>query len=509
MTTPPNPVQSLYPVIAVPSSIDYTSLDFAAFVQSMLAYAPQAMPNWNPDASEGDFGVALLELMAYVGDILSYYGSRISQEAYLPTATQRVSLLNIAQLLGYTPYGPIPATGTVTLTTFSGGPAVTVPAGTQLSTSVTPDGLTEPPIYETQEDMTVPANGGTAAVTVTQGITYSMQQLGSSVGTPGQAFSLPSLDIETDSTLQVYVQGPNPDAPVQWTQIGSLIDAAASDKVYTVTTDDSGVTWITFGDNTNGQTPGAGLAIYATYRVIVGAAGNLPAGTVSTVYSAVDGVTVAFQGDGVTPQSSVMTGGGDAESNDSIRQNAALAFSTQNRAVSLDDFQNLAYAVPGVLMASATGVHATSVALYIAGPNYGAPNSQLVDAVLSFFEDKTLFGVTVSVLAPSIILIDVGTTSNPMQLVVKDLYNQAVVQQNVTTAIQALLNPPNVTFGQLISVSDIYQAVLAVDGVAYCVIPVFTREDTPQVNDTPIQLRPSEFANAGSIYMSVSGGFVS
>jgi hypothetical protein len=502
------PLEQQYPVIAIPSSIDYTSLDYASLVQSMLAFAPQVMPDWNPSASPGDFGVAMLELTAYVGDVLSYYGSRISQEAYLPTATQRVSLLNIAQLLGYTVYGPIPATGTVTLTTFPGSPAVTVPALTQVSTSITPDGLTEPPVYETQSAVTVPADGGTAAVAVTQGITYPMQQLGSSTGSPGQSFSLPYTNIEIDSTLQVFTQGPDPDAPVQWTQVANLVDADASYPAYQVTTDGTDTTWVTFGDNTNGLIPGSGLLVYATFRVIVGAGGNLPAGTVSSVYSPVNGVSLALQSDGITPVSSAMTGGSDAESNDSIRKNAPLAFSAQQRAVSLDDFTNLAYAVPGVLMANATGLNSTSVSLYVAGPNYAAPTPSLVDAVLDYFEDITLCGVTLSVLAPAIVPVDVGSATNPMTLVVKSGYSQALVSANVQTAVQALLSPPNVSFGQLINVSDIYTAILAVDGVAYCVIPVITREDQVQTNDTSIQLRPSEFANYGVLYPSISGGYV-
>lgn len=504
----PTPLPEQYPVLAIPSSIDYTSLDFNSLTQSLLTYAAQAMPAWNPQASEGDFGVVMLELMAYVGDIMSYYGSRISQEAYLPTATQRISLLNIAQLLDYTPYGPIPATGTVTIQTFPGGPAVTVPAGTQVSTAITPDGLTEPPIYESDADVTVPGDAGTAVLNVTQGITYPMQQIAVSTGSPGQTYSLPYVDIETDDTLQVWVQGPNPDAPNLWTQVDRLIDASGDAQVYTVTTDDSNVTWITFGDNTNGVIPGTGLTIWATFRVIVGAAGNLPASTVSTIFSPVDGVTVAYQADGITPQSSAMIGGSDAEDNESIRRNAPLAFSTQQRAVSLEDFENLAYSVPGVLMASATGKNSTSVSLYIAGPSYAAPNPQLIDAVLDYFADKTPMGVTVSVLSPAIIPIDVGTVANPCTLVVKSGYSQLLTSNNVTSALTAVLSPPNVSFGQLINVSDLYEAALAVDGVDYIVIPVFTREDTVQANDTSIQLRASEYPTAGTVNLSVSGGYV-
>src|SRR5579859_4749249 len=125
-------VPSVSPALQVPSNIDYTSKDFTGFMQSMIAYAQTIMPDWNT-GSEGDMGVALLELFAYPLDILSYYGDRISAESYLLTAQQRLSLLNIAQLLGYTVSNGTPATGTVTFQTPNPGPEVNIPPGTQVA----------------------------------------------------------------------------------------------------------------------------------------------------------------------------------------------------------------------------------------------------------------------------------------------------------------------------------------------------------------------------------------
>src|SRR5882724_4621728 len=112
MTTPTQP-GSIFPVLSPPTAIDYTSKDWSGFVTSMINYASVIMPEWDT-SSEGDFGVMLVELFAYMGDILSFYGDRLTQEAYLPTATQRLSILNLARLLGYIPTNGFPATGTVT-----------------------------------------------------------------------------------------------------------------------------------------------------------------------------------------------------------------------------------------------------------------------------------------------------------------------------------------------------------------------------------------------------------
>lgn len=507
MSNAQRPLPPQYAALAIPTSIDYTSKDFTSFVSGMLTYAAQAAPDWNP-GSEGDFGLVMVELMAYVGDILSYYGDRLSQEAYLPTATQRLSVLNIAQLLGYVPYGALPAGGTVTFTTFAGGPSVTVPGGTQVSTNVVPDQLTEPPVFETTADVTVPGNAGTASVTVTQGIRYTKIQLGTSDGTPGQAFAVPQLQVQNNS-VQVFVDGVNPDAPDAWNQVDFLIDAGPEDEDFAISTDQSGVTWVTFGDNTNGVIPGTGLNVWASYQVIAGAAGNLPAGAVNTISSPVGGVDIALLPDNVTPDSTAMTGGSDPESTESIRTHAAQAFRAQYRAVSLQDYNDLAMNVPGVMMVNAISQHSTSVALYVAGANYLAPNTALVNAILDYFDGKQADGVSLSVVPPSIIAIDVGVAANPMQLVVRDGFSQVAVTTNVKTALQSLLSPPNVIFGQLLNVSDLYEVALAVDGVAYCVIPAFSREDVPQANDASIQLRPTEFATPGQIFMTVTGGFTS
>ena len=80
--------------------IDYLTKDYAGFRQAMLDQIPQRLPNWT-DRSEADFGVVLIELFAYVADILSYYQDRVANESFLSTATQRRSVAELLRLIGY------------------------------------------------------------------------------------------------------------------------------------------------------------------------------------------------------------------------------------------------------------------------------------------------------------------------------------------------------------------------------------------------------------------------
>lgn len=496
-----------YPVLQPPTSIDYTSKDWLGFVTSMLNYAGIIFPQWDT-SSEGDFGVMLVELLAYMGDILSFYGDRLTQEAYLPTATQRLSILNIAQLLGYIPTNGSPAVGTVTFqnTTASN---ITLPAGTQVASTFSTS-ADQPIIYETDTGVIVPANS-TVTANVTQGITFVQQIIGTSNGTAAQSFQIPQASVE-DGSVSIFISGINSSNLQTWNQVTFLVDAGPTDLSYSIFVDENQISNIQFGDNINGAIPGIGLTIYATYTIGVGSAGNQPTGVVGILISPINGIQVPFTSPSSTAyQSSAMTGGSDPETNDQIRANAPLSYTTQQRAVSITDFANLALQVPGVLMANAVANHSTSVTLYMLGPNYQAPSTALSNSVLNYFNGppaKILAGVTLTIGNPALIAVDAGTSGNMIQLQVLPNFNQGVVVQNVITALTAALSPPNTSFGELLQVSALYSAVMAVSGVAWVIIPVMTREDVTQTGISPIQFRQAEIPVSGNVYIQASGGVI-
>jgi uncharacterized phage protein gp47/JayE len=489
MTTP-----NIAPALQVPASIDFTSKDWTAFVQSMLTYGQTIMPEWNP-TSEGDFGLALVEMWAYPLDILSYYGDRIGQEAYIGTATQRLSLLNIAQLLGYTVSNGTAATGTVTFQTSNPGPAVNIPALTQVATSFQ-SSTDSPVIYQTNAVANCPGNGGTVTVSVTQGVTSVQVPIGTSTGLPGQEYSIPQTGV-IDGSVTVFVQTDTA-VPQQWSFIQYLADAGPSDTVFTTFVDANGLTWVEFGDNLNGLIPANGLVIFATYTIGVGSSGNQSAGVVGEIVSPIDGLSVQLEADGMTFVSSVMSGGADPETNDSIRANAPAIFATQLRAVSPDDFESMTLSVPGVTVASAIAQHSTSVTIYALGPDFQPAQAGLQADIADFFSGRTLAGVSVTVAQPTLVAIDVGSSSLPYTLQVMDNFVQASVVANVQTALTQLFQPPNVSFGQLISPGQVYATIMAVAGVQWCFVPVISREDVTQANTNPIQLRGFEIATPGS-----------
>jgi uncharacterized phage protein gp47/JayE len=483
-------------------AIDYTSRDYEGFKSSLLDFASRAFPQWVP-SSEGDFGVLLVELFSYLGDSLSYYGDRLQQESFLPTATQRLSLLQISDLLGYQPSNGVPATGTVTFQTSNPGPAVTVPAGTQVVTDYI-DTIDSPITYETDTDVTVPKNGGTATVSVTQGVTRTQVNVGTSSGLPVQEFRLPDVPV-IGGTVRVYVD--DVDTLTEWTYIDYIVDADPSDRVFSTYLDEAGATWIRFGDNINGAIPTTNLTIYATYRVGGGTVGNVNAGVVNAIAdSTLPGVTFSQDSSG-NAISSVMTGGADPETNDQIRANAPRIFRTQDRCVTLADFSDLALTIPGIVRANAIASTYTSISVFVIGSAGGTPSTTTLQNVQTSLQAKALAGTTVTVSGPTTVKVNVGNSSNPITVECWPRYSRASVLYDVQQALKTMLSFANVDFGMRLTLSDFYKTILDVEGVRYVDIPLIARADAAQTGTADIVMRAWEIPTVGNIAnITMTGG---
>ncbi len=80
--------------------IDYLAKDYASFRRLMLDRLSVIMPDWK-ERNPADLQVALVEILAYVGDNLSYFQDAVATEAYLGTARKRISIRRHARMLDY------------------------------------------------------------------------------------------------------------------------------------------------------------------------------------------------------------------------------------------------------------------------------------------------------------------------------------------------------------------------------------------------------------------------
>ncbi|MBI4650388.1 baseplate J/gp47 family protein [Candidatus Desantisbacteria bacterium] len=92
------PADAKFPAI---KNFDYQAKDYESFKQAMLDRLPTQVPGWW-DRSEADFGIALIDILAYAGDRLSYYQDRVATESRLKTARDRSSVSRHLKLIDYT-----------------------------------------------------------------------------------------------------------------------------------------------------------------------------------------------------------------------------------------------------------------------------------------------------------------------------------------------------------------------------------------------------------------------
>lgn len=462
--------------------VDYTSRDYSAIREDLISLIPTYAPTWtNRDPS--DFGIALVELFSYLGDLLNFYIDRAANEGFLATASQRDSVLQIAAMLNYTPTTSSPALVQLSLTN-SNGTAAVVPARTQIATTTVVDGVSTQIVFETDQEVTVPARvgvtNGTAVVQATQGYTVSNEVLGTSSGAPNQIYKLVEAPVLKDS-IEVFVSG------IQYTYSPSLITNTIYDPVFTTVNDAEGNTYIVFGDGVGGRIPTAAGTISATYRVGAGRAGNVPANKITFfLTNPQPGVTVTNQ--------EAAVGGEDEESTDSIRTNAPIALRAINRAVSLKDYAYIALQVPGVAKAIADAEVYTNVNLYIApfgdpgvlGTTPTAVFNTIAARVTEFFADKTAPNVSINILPPQYIDVDMDITLN-----VLPQYRQDVVSNQALAAVRELFSPDNTFFADRVPLQFILNSLGALPGIDYAQVTYLRKTSELQEFDVASWSRTS------------------
>ncbi|MET8967153.1 putative baseplate assembly protein [Streptomyces hydrogenans] len=96
----PHTVPADGPPVGPAPAIDYLAKDYAGFRRLIMERLSLTLPRWT-DRHVPDLWVTLVELLAHVGDRLSYHQDAVATEAYLDTARLRTSVRRHARLVGY------------------------------------------------------------------------------------------------------------------------------------------------------------------------------------------------------------------------------------------------------------------------------------------------------------------------------------------------------------------------------------------------------------------------
>ncbi|HEX4004725.1 MAG TPA: putative baseplate assembly protein [Acidobacteriaceae bacterium] len=333
------------------------------------------------------------------------------------------------------------------------------------------------------------------------------------------AYDLMNVDPST-AMPSITLSGTSGVSTALWIPLKDLLESGATDPVFVAEVEYTNVATLRFGDNTNGKMPDSGTVFDATYRIGNGSAGNVGANSITFVAS----LDAPIQ-NAVCTNPLPAAGGTDPETDDQIRRRAPVAFLTQERAITMADYESFADVNAQVDQSVAsmrwTGSWYT-VFIAVEPKGGGTLSTGLQKQVRQYVNEFRLAGQDLQLDSPQYVSLQIGLT-----ICIDPSYFQADVQQALLAVLgnQVLPNgqtgfffADNFTFGKSVYLSPIYAAVLAVPGVTGVTANTFQPQgtNTEQYLDTgelplgPLQIARLEnnpsFPDHGQLTLTLQGG---
>ena len=299
---------------------------------------------------EGSGFAVLLDLLAYNTHYLGFNANMLANEMYLDSADIRKNIVSLAKMLGYTPTSPKSPTATIDIlmnnipTTVA---TITMAKGTAFTTTV--DG--ESYQFVTNATHTLAPTSGVykfSSIPIYEGTLVTFKYTVDSTDVD-QRFIVPSVNADT-STLKVSVQNSASDTTTSvYTLASGVTSLSSTSKVYFAQEMEDGKFEVYFGDGVLGAKLTDGNIVILEY--IVSNKDEANGASTFTLSGNIGGFTDA------TPTTvSSAQGGSNAQAKESIRFNAPLQYSAQDRAVTTADYETIVQSLyPNAQSVSAWG----------------------------------------------------------------------------------------------------------------------------------------------------------
>jgi hypothetical protein len=314
------------------NKLTVSDFDFDQIKQNLKSFLRNQAEFRDYDFEGSGFSV-LLDTLAYNTHYLGFNANMLSNELYLESADIRKNIVSLAKALGYTPSSVRAPYADIDITIGDAtGASVTLSKGTTFETTVN-----ETTYYfvNNSEVTTTPLNGvyKFSSVRIYEGTLVNFKYTVDS-NDPDQKFTIPSALADL-STLIVKVQNSAGDSTTHtYTKATSLANITGTTKAYFLQEGDDGKFEVYFGDGVIGNKLTDGNIVVLEYIVTnVDAANGANTFSYSSTIDGFSNITISTV--------SEAQGGISAESKESIRYNAPLTYSAQNRAVTTSDYESL------------------------------------------------------------------------------------------------------------------------------------------------------------------------
>ena len=331
--------------------VNFTNLDFDQIKTTLRDYL-KANSNFTDYDFEGSNLSTILDVLAYNTYITSYNANMVANEVFIDSATLRENVVALARNIGYVPRSKKAARATISFFVDCSDPiafpnppvSLTLKKGPVASTSGTFGNQSF--VFSILEDITVPVFNNIASFNdipiyegtlLTSNFTYTSRN-------PNQRYILPNSGIDTDLISVIVKNGQQSSVSVKYNQQDSLFEIDKESEIYFLQEIEDERYELIFGDGVFGKPLQEGYYVEVSYITTNGDSANgvgqfsysgrLTYTRNSTEYTVTSGISLLTTG-------LIASGGENIESVESIKKYAPRIYSSQNRAVTANDYETL------------------------------------------------------------------------------------------------------------------------------------------------------------------------
>lgn len=442
----------------------YTQRDYESSRREGLSKIPIISRGVWTDLNATDPGIVILDYVHAIADMIQYYQDHQALESFISTAKERANIFRLAEQLGYDIPSAKGATVDAVITSeYAYSTPIRIPKYTKLSTYTGIPYLTREEAYLATgaAQVIVPCVQGELSEYIYQGTGVS--RFSSVENAENQYIILESMNIDTDS-IEI-----KDNSNRVWSRVDHIVFSSNIDRCFEAKLLPDNTVRINFGDGERGVIPE--VADILTIRYIVNRAEDGKIGV--DHLTSIDEPLYTMLGEYArlrctNYQPSV--GGSSPQSSREITLRAPGVIKAQGRAVTLDDFVNLAISVDGVKDAVAYDINtAPDLCLHhevkvVIIPESGVVSEGLLSSVYNYLYQRMIPPTNLQVLAPSYVPIDIEINVKLASGLV-----EGGVEYHVREVVESYFEQRKESLGEKFYASELIPVVQSVSGVRYVI----------------------------------------
>jgi uncharacterized phage protein gp47/JayE len=418
--------------------VSYINRSYKTIKDSLISRLIIKTPELS-DHSESNVFIMLISMFSGLLEMLNYYIDNMARESFITTARRFDSVVKLSRLVDYRVKSFLPSSVDLTMTfnnPIPGPNPFVIPAGTIFST-------TSNLIFTSTKSVSAPMGALSVSIPVKQQIYNSNVLLGTTSGS-----ALDNIDLNysiVDASINLVINNE------LWLFKDTLGLSGPDDLHFTTNVRENGVLYIQFGDGFNGKIPEPNSNVLGNFMTTRGTLGNLPSNSINSIDSNLNyPPTITATVTNTLPT----TGGLDIENIRSIRYKTPLSVRTLDRAVTAQDYEDIAIMYPGVSKARLSFDCSKPIEIFIYPIGGGIASNALLEDTYTFIYQRKMVGTHISVKpsGESYLVLDISVTG-------KFRITSAEIQSKVLEVLNNFLNPENSEINKPVRKSDLYALI--------------------------------------------------